>query len=337
VARVTVAQRAPVSTAVPADPPMTAPAPRGDAPRAVSWQHRAEYWATRAVVGALERVSWRRAVGFGERLGRLGYTRFHIRSDVVERQIAAAFPELPRERVQAIARASYESLGRTTIEAAILPSLGRQGVLDLFARVDGWDAFEAARAEAKGVIIVTGHLGNWEIGGSYVAARGVPIDGIARRMANPLFDDFLTGTRERLGMRVVWDGDAVRRTPRALKDGHAVAFLVDQGALGLASTYVPFFGRPAKTPRGPAVFALRLGTPVIFGAAIRQPDGRFHLTLERVPVHDSGDRERDVDVIVAEYTRTLERWVRRYPEQYFWQHRRWRHQPPDTPAELREP
>jgi KDO2-lipid IV(A) lauroyltransferase len=330
VARVTAELEVPA----PASPPAVDP-PREE--RRATWQHRAEYYALRGALGALELVSWRRAVAIGERLGRLGYERLGVRRDVVERQVAAAFPELPPERVRAIALASYESLGRTAIEAALLPSLGRQGVLDLFERVDGWDVFEGARAEGRGVIVVTGHLGNWEIGGSYVAARGVPIDGIARQMANPLFDAFLTDTRERLGMRVVWDGDAVRRTPRALREGRAVAFLVDQGALGLASTYVPFFGRPAKTPRGPAVFALRLGVPVVFGVAVRQPDGRFVLSFERVPVQETGDRERDVDAIVAEYTRTLERWVRRHPGQYFWQHRRWRHQPADTPAELREP
>src|SRR5206468_12296843 len=130
-----------------------------------------------------------------------------------------------------IAVKSYESLGRTVVEAAILPSLGARGVLDLFERVEGWDVLEEARAEGCGVIVVTGHLGNWEIGGSYVAARGVPIDGIARGMANPLFDRYLTQTRERLGMRVVHDADAVRRTPRALREGRIVAFPSDQGAL----------------------------------------------------------------------------------------------------------
>jgi KDO2-lipid IV(A) lauroyltransferase len=163
------------------------------------------------------------------------------------------------------------------------------------------------------VVFVTGHLGNWELAGAYVAARGVPLDVVARQQENPLFDRFLTRTRERLGMRVVWDGDAVRRAPRALREGRGVAFLVDQGAAGLASTWAPFFGRPAKTPRGPAVFALRLGAPVVFGAAVRRPDGRFALGFERVPVAPAGDRERDVDAIVVAYTATLERWVRRLP------------------------
>ena len=206
-----------------------------------------------------------------------------------------------------------------------MASLGRQGLVDLFTRVDGWELVEETRAGGRGVIFVTGHLGNWEIAGSYFAARGVPIDAIARGAANPEFERWVTATRERLGMRIIHDSEAVRRTPRALRENRVVAFLSDQGALGLASTYVPFFGRPAKTPRGPAVFALR------------RPDGTFHLAIERVPVTETGDRERDVDAIVATYTSMLETWVRRVPEQYFWQHRRWRHQPADTPPHLREP
>ena len=295
--------------------------------RPVVARHRIEFAALRAAVAGLGALPWRRAAAVGAALGRAGYRPFGIRRAVVEEQIAAAFPAWPPERVREVAAASYASLGRTTIEAALLPALGTRGVFDLFAEVEGWDVLEAARAEGNGVIVVTGHLGNWEVGGSYVAARGIPIDGIARQQENPLFDRFLTTTREQLGMQVVWDGDAVRRTPRALRDGHVVAFLVDQGTLGLASTWVPFFGRLAKTPRGPAVFALRLGAPIVFAAAVRRPDGRFHLGFERVPVASTGDRERDVDAIVASYTATLERWVRRTPEQYFWQHRRWKHQP----------
>jgi KDO2-lipid IV(A) lauroyltransferase len=334
----------PPASASPLPPRPAADAPSesaaGDAPpadRAPTLAHRLEFAALRAAVGGLGALSWERATAVGARLGRAGYAPLGIRRGVVERQIAAAFPEFDEARVREVARASYESLGRTTIEAALVPRLGREGVLSLFARVDGWELLEEALAARRGALVVTGHLGNWELGGSYVAARGVGIDGVARQMANPLFDAFLTNTRQRLGMTVVWDGHAVRRTPRSLRENRVVAMVSDQGALGLASTWVPFFGRPAKTPRGPAVFALRLRVPILFAAAVRLPDGRFRLGFERVPVEESGDRERDVDAIVAAYTRVLEEWVRRYPEQYFWQHRRWKHQPPDTPAHLREP
>lgn len=299
--------------------------------------HRLEYAALRTTVAGLSALPWRTASNLGARLGLLGYRPVGIRRDVVERQIAAAFPEMNRAQVITIARQSYESLGRTTVETAMLPRLGRDGVLDLFDEADNWEAVESAREQGKGVILVAGHLGNWELGGAYVAARGIPLDVIARGQGNPLFDGYLTSTRTRIGMAVVHDRDAVRRSPRSLKEGNGVAFMVDQGVLGLASTYVPFFGRPAKTPRGPAVFALRLRAPVVFAVALRKPDGRFVMSFEAVPIRETGERERDVDTIVSDYTRVLERWVRRAPGQYFWHHRRWKHQQPGTTPEMGEP
>ena len=297
----------------------------------------AEYAALRAVVTALDAVSWDRAAAMGERLGALGYRPLRIRRDLVQRHVAAAFPGLEQREVRRIARASYEHLGRTTVETALLPSLGRDGLLRLVEEVDGWDEVEEARARGRGIIFVTGHLGNWELGGAYIAARGVPLDAIVRRQGNPLFDRYLNATRTKLGIVVVHDSEAVRRTPRALREGRGVGFLADQGVLGLASTFVPFFGRPAKTPRGAAVFALRMSAPVIFVSALRQPGGRFRMAFDPIAVQPTGERERDIDSIVAAYTRVLEMYVRRAPEQYLWQHRRWRRQPPDTPPELREP
>jgi KDO2-lipid IV(A) lauroyltransferase len=188
-----------------------------------------------------------------------------------------------------------------------------------------------------GIILITGHFGNWELAGAYVAARGVPIEVIVRRMNNRYFDRYVTRTREGAGMIVVYDHDAVRRTPRAFKAGHAVAFVADQGVLGLASTFVAFFGRPAKTPRGPAVFALKYRLPTFFVAAVKEPGGRYRCVVTPVEIPDTGDREVDIDTMVARYTSILESWVRRYPGQYFWHHRRWKRQPADTPDDLRDP
>jgi len=299
--------------------------------------HYAQYYGIRGSVAALRRLSFRRASAIGERIGVLGYRPFGIRRAVVERQVGAAFPGLTEPEVARIARASYASLGRTTIETALLPTYSREEVIELVERTDGWEHVEQALALGRGLMVVTGHLGNWELGGSYVAARGIPLEAVARRMENPLFDAYLNETRRRIGMTVIHDADAVRRVPRAMREHHAVAFLVDQGAVGLASTWVPFFGRYAKTPRGPAVFALRLKTPLLFACSLRQPDGRFVIHFEPVPIETTGTLDADVDRIVASYTSTLERWVRRAPEQYFWHHRRWKHQRPGTPPELGDP
>ena len=302
-----------------------------------TFAHRAEYVALRGAVAAMERLSFSTAGRIGARIGSLGFSPLNIRRDVVERQLRAALPERDAADIERIARAAYAHLGRTSIETAILPSYSAAQIIDLFESVQGWELVEKKLALGKGLILVTGHLGNWELGGAYIAARGLPIDAVARHMANPLFDRYLTKTRERIGMTVIHDEDAVKRVPRALRTGHAVAFLFDQGAVGLASTWVPFFGRFAKTPRGPAVFALRLGAPVMFGVALRQPSGRYQLSFEPIEVVETGDREADVDRIVADYSSVLERWIRRAPEQYLWHHRRWKHQRPGTPPELGDP
>jgi Kdo2-lipid IVA lauroyltransferase/acyltransferase len=299
--------------------------------------HRAEYYAMRATIGGLRALSWDAACNFGEKLGSLGYRPLGIRKRVVERQIAAAFPELRRVAVQRLARESYRHMGRTFIETALLDSLGADGLQKLVETVEGWEEIEDVMSKGKGAVLVTGHIGNWELAGAYVAARGVPLDAIVRGMANPLFDAYLNHTREAIGMTIVHDSEAVRRTPRSLRAGRAVAFVADQGVMGLASTFVPFFGRPAKTPRGAAVFALRFNVPVVFVVALRQPNGRYRVVVERIEAPQTGDRDRDVDAIVARFTQHLEKWVRAVPAQYFWQHRRWRRQPPDTPPELRDP
>lgn len=300
-------------------------------------RHRLQYALLRTVTTLLRLLPLGMARRIGEGIGRLGYAPLGIRRETVERQVAAAFPGLATPEVARIARASYAHLGRLAIELALLPHLKLEALEALFEEDSDFALMERLRANHRSVVAFTGHVGNWELAGAYLALRGVPIDAVVRRMANPLVDGFLTRTRSRTGMRVIYDSDAVRQLTRGLKEGRVAGLVADQGVLGLASTYVPFFGRPAKTPRGPAVFAIRFDAPIIFCSAILQPSGKYRFTAEEIPVARTGDRDADVDTTVANFTRALERLVRRHPEQYFWQHRRWKRQPPDTPPELRDP
>lgn len=299
--------------------------------------HYAEYYGLRGVVAVLRLLSFQRAGAIGAWIGKLAYRPFGVRRAVVERQVRAAFPGLPDSEVERIALASYANLGRTSIETALLPEYSPAEIVAFFDHVEGWDVVERALAAGNGVLMVAGHLGNWELGGSYLGVRSGNLRAVARRMQNPIFDRYLTETRRRIGVEIIQDADAVRQVPRHVRNGGVAGFLFDQGAAGLASTWAHFFGRYAKTPRGPAVFALRLDAPLIFTCAIRQPNGRFSMYFEELPVTETGDREADVDRVVQTYTDALERWVRRYPEQYFWQHRRWKHQRPGTPPELGDP
>lgn len=300
-------------------------------------RHRVEYALLRAVTFVLGLIPLGGARRVGEWLGLLGFRPLGIRRQTVERQLAAAFPGLSPAAITALARAAYKHLGRVAIELALLPSLKLEGIDALFDGLGDLGTVEALRAQHKAVVAFTGHIGNWELAGAFLAMHGVPLDAVVRRMANPLFDGFLTRTRSRTGMRVVYDKDAVRAITRGLKEGRVPGLVADQGVLGLASVYVPFFGRPAKTPRGPAVFAIRFDAPIVFCSAILQANGRYRFVAEEIPVSRTGNMDEDVERTVAHFTAALERLVRRYPEQYFWHHRRWKRQPADTPVALRDP
>jgi KDO2-lipid IV(A) lauroyltransferase len=197
----------------------------------------------------------------------------------------------------------------------------------------GWDELEGALAEGNGCILVTGHYGNWEIAAATVASRGVPIAAIVRRQGNRLVDERLDQLRRRLGVETIYQGEAPSRVPRVLRGNGVVGIVGDQDARR-AGIFVPFFGRPASTHRGPALFALRLGAPVFACVARRLPEAgvRYEVAGERVPVPRTGDLEADVRALTALLAARLEAQVRRAPEQYFWFHRRWKTQPRAEPA-----
>jgi KDO2-lipid IV(A) lauroyltransferase len=197
----------------------------------------------------------------------------------------------------------------------------------------GWDELDAALAERKGVLLVTGHYGNWEIAAATVAARGVPIAAIVRRQGNRLVNDRLNELRHRLGVETITQREAPSRVPRLLRRGGVVGIVGDQDARR-AGIFVPFFGRPASTHRGPALFALRLGAPVFSCVARRLPEAgvRYEVAGERVPVVRTGDLEADVQALTAELAARLEAQVRLAPEQYFWFHRRWKSRPDAEPG-----
>ncbi|MEO8192454.1 MAG: lysophospholipid acyltransferase family protein [Gemmatimonadales bacterium] len=305
--------------------------------RPPTFSHRAEYYSMRALFAGLGKLDWKTACAIGERLGEVGYRPLRIRRHVVETQIAAAFPDHDEAGVQRIARDAYRNLGRSAVEAALLPGLGPNAILDMVESVEGWEHIDAATVNGRGAIGVAAHHGSWELLGSYLAARGLRPEVVVRGMGNRLFEDYLNANRTRLGITVVHDSKGVRSITRGLREGRFMALLADQGVLGLASSFVPFFGRPAKTPRGFAVFALRLNASVCFMDMIRLPNGRFRAVFEPIEIERTGDRERDTDAMVERYSQILEKWVRQYPGQYFWQHRRWRRQPAETPPELRDP
>lgn len=287
-------------------------------------RHRLEYLGFRAVVRLVGTLPEVPALLLGEGLGWLAGSVFRVRRGVVDGNLTRAFPQRPRRERDRIARSCYRHLGREAITMLRMAGLPSERIRERTELV-GFAAVQEALARGRGVVVVTGHLGNWEIGGAALAARGVPVDAVAQVQRNPLFDRDLVAVRERLGMRVIPRSEAVRRGFRGLREGRLLALVGDQNVRE-GGVFVDFFGTPASTARGAAVFALRAGAPLFVAVALRCPGRRgwYRVHFESVPVVSTGDLEADVTAVTRSLTRALEGYVRQAPEQYFWHHRRWR-------------
>ena len=293
-----------------------------------SLQHRAEFIAARSIEWALSHVGRRTAERIGEMLGEFILSPLGIRKEVTEQNLRRAFPEATEGWIQDALRGTYRHLGREVVAMIRLSTLDREAVRErVEIPPEDWAAFEEALAEGKGVILATGHYGNWELAAAAVAARGVPIEAIVKRLSNPLINRRIEGARAALGVETVEMRDAPRQVPRALLSGKSVGIVADQHA-GASGVMVPFFGTPASSHRGPAIFALRLGSPLFAAACRALPDGRYRLSGTRVNVERTDSLDDDIERVTAELARRLEEEIREDPAQYFWLHKRWKNAPP---------
>ena len=288
-------------------------------------RHRIEQALFSGAVMLSSALGVRGSAAFGGTVGKLGYFPLKFRSKVVEKNLRIAFPDREDEWIRKTMRGSYAHLGREALETL---RLGRARPEDLIARTDviGFDAFRQAFAEGKGVVLVSGHIGNHEMAASVLAAYGYPLDLVVQQQENPLFNAALNEARARLGVGIIDRFQAHRLAIKALRSGRAVAFAADQNA-GKSGVFVPFFGKLASTHRGPALFAVKTGAPMFLATLLRNGN-RYKGTLQRIEVDRSGPLDDVVFDLTAEFTRRLEEVVREAPDQYLWLHRRWKTRPP---------
>jgi KDO2-lipid IV(A) lauroyltransferase len=265
----------------------------------------------------------------GARLGRLGYQPLGIRRPQVESNLRIAFPERDSAWIRRTAAAAYGHLGREMVSTML--ATRRPGDIPGAVRCEGLDVLERARSDGRGVVVVGGHLGNWELGVGALARAGLPVTAVARRQRNPLFDRRILAVRRGLGLQLIDRNAAPREALRALRENRVVVFIADQDARA-AGVFVPFFNRPASTPRGPAVMALRAGAALAFIAPIREPDGGLRVRIDPIEIPPFEAGELPVNAITATWVASLERAVRETPEQYLWHHRRWKTKPPSPSA-----
>lgn len=300
--------------------------------RRATLRDRAEFALVRALEAGIGRLSDRSARRVGEWVGELLRFPAGVRREVVAANLARAFPDADPAWREEVARQSYRHLGREAVEMVRLSRLTPEQVVQRTEIPPGiWAEFREALEPGRGALLVTGHYGNWELAAAAISARGIPIEAIAKRQRNPLVDAQIAEARRRLGIRVMDMSEASKRVLRALSEGHVIGIVADQDARR-AGVWVPFFGVPSSTYRGPAMFALRFGVPLFSAVARRLPDGRYRVDGARIPAEPTGDLEADVRRVTAAVAAHLEGEIRQEPGQYFWFHKRWKSQPPTEPS-----
>ena len=247
---------------------------------------------------------------------------------IVMRNLRVAFGgERSEQQLSRIAAGCYRHLGKCLIEFIRLPAMSPTDIT-AGAMVQGREHIDDALAAGSGAILLTGHLGNWEMVGARLAVEGYKMNVIARAQRDDALTEYIRSTREVAGMRVLHQEVAVRGALRALRGNELVGILLDQNA-GDDGIFVDFFGHLASTAAGAAVFALRTHAAVLPTFGWRNPDNRHCVVIDPpVPLIETGDREHDIRENTARYTKIIEQKIREHPEQWFWLHKRWKSRPP---------
>jgi KDO2-lipid IV(A) lauroyltransferase len=276
-------------------------------------------------MGALPRNAARRA---GAALGFLAWCVLPNLRRTGLRNLELAFPELPAEGRLRLLRGVYRHLGWQLGEFCQMPRYTRENTRDLI-RYEGLDHYLAASQRGKGVLIVTGHLGAWELSSFWHSLMGHPMTMVIRRLDNPRVDKLVNDIRCLHGNRVVHKDDFARGLLQAMRRGDTVGILMDTNMTPPQGVFVPFFGVPACTASGLARVALRTGAAVLPGFLVWEPaEDKYVLHFdEQIPLIATGDDEHDVLANTAQFTAAIEVFIRRYPDQWLWVHRRWKTRP----------
>jgi KDO2-lipid IV(A) lauroyltransferase len=257
-------------------------------------------------------------------LARLGY-RLSIKHRLIAlHNLRRSFPEKKLEEIVKIAKKSYQNFSFVVADFFDIPYLNKDN-LHQWITLEGLENYTEACKEGKGVLIFGAHFGNWEIGNAALAIMTQPFIFVYRIFDSPLIESAVTGVRASYGNVSLSKENAMRPMLRLLKKGITINLLIDQNAAWQEGVFVDFFGRKACTTSGLTLLAMHAGAPVLPAFTRILPDGKYLLEIgKKVKIIHSGNRDNDVLINTQNFTKIIEEQIRKYPEQWFWVHQRWK-------------
>jgi KDO2-lipid IV(A) lauroyltransferase len=296
-------------------------------------QQKIEYWLVLAVARTLGRMPRAVARLFAGVLAWAVYWGLGRLRHVGVRNLSLAMPQLPANERAKVLRGVYRHLGWQLVEFCRMPRYTAENTKG-WIRTEGLEHYLAARDRGKGVLVLTGHLGAWELSSFYHSLMGYPMGMVIRHLDNRRLDDFVNGIRCLHANRVLSKDDFARGLLTAMHAGETVGILMDTNMTPPQGVFVNFFSVPACTASGLARVALKTGAAVVPGFLLWEAAvGRYalHFGPELVFAR-TGNPESDILAATQQCNDVLEVWIRRYPDQWLWIHRRWKTRPPGEPG-----
>jgi KDO2-lipid IV(A) lauroyltransferase len=297
-------------------------------------RQRLEYAALRLLVGMLRMLPRNAARTVGAWLGTVAGKIAGKLSSAGEQNLQIAFPELSPAQRKTILETTFRNLGWLLAEFCQMSKYTPEFAQNDVMRYEGLEHYRAAKARGKGVLVLTGHLGAWELSSFVHSLLGEPMGMVIRRLDNPLVDNFVNGIRCMHGNRVLHKDDFARGLITAMHRGEAVGILMDTNMTPPQGVFVPFFGIPACTGSGLARIARKTGAAVIPGFLLwSETEQRYVLTFgEELTLQKTDDAEADALANTALFAHVTEQYIRKYPDQWLWLHRRWKTRPAGEPS-----
>jgi KDO2-lipid IV(A) lauroyltransferase len=292
-----------------------------------------EYWLVMAVARPLGWLPRGLARLIGNLLAWSVYRISGRLRRVGERNLELALPELSPGERERILRGVFRHLGWQLVEFCRMPRYSAENTSD-WIRTEGLNHYRAAKLRGKGVLVVTGHLGAWELSSFYHSLMGYPMSMVIRRLDNRRLDEYVNGIRCMHGNRVLHKDDFARGLLNGMRKGETVGILMDTNMTPPQGVFVKFFGRQACTASGVAHIALKTGAAVLPGFMVWEPaEGKYVLHFgPELAFARTGNTEADILAATQRCTQAIESWIRRYPDQWLWIHRRWKTRPAGEPG-----
>ena len=291
-------------------------------------QNKSELFAVRSLLGAIGALPLETSMKFGKSVGVFLAKRFPRLQKTAKRNLEIAFPEMPDAEREKIIHGTFESLGRHLGFVSHFRKFRHEDIRHL-VEVVGREHFDKAYEKGKGVLFFTGHFGSWEVFNLLAPAFGYGMNILVRRIDNPLIENFVDNFRTRFGSVTLDKTKSARQMFRVLEKGELLGILADLNAQEREGVFVDFFGIPASTTASIARLALKTGAAVLPAFAVWEEEKKKYVVyLEpEIEFEKSANEEENVKVLTQKITNIVEKYVRKYPEQWLWIHKRWNTRP----------